>query len=98
MPAAGSRPTLSAPSPGCAASNAMRPRVLPRAFMGASSAFRFRTDQMTSPTTSRIPTAEEFLRTDLGYICGNLMQEFSCMAGGRLLITGGAGFLGYYLV
>lgn len=45
-----------------------------------------------------IPTLEELLRRDLDYICGNLRDEFGRMAGKRLLITGGAGFLGYYLV
>jgi UDP-glucuronate decarboxylase len=38
------------------------------------------------------------VRTDLQYICDNLSEEFGRMAGQRLLITGGGGFLGYYLV
>jgi len=50
---------------------------------------------MNSP---RIPALAELLRTDLDYICDNLREEFGRMAGQRLLITGGAGFLGYYLV
>ena len=49
-------------------------------------------------TTARIPALEELLQGDLDYICGNLKEEFGRMAGQRLLITGGAGFLGYYLV
>jgi nucleoside-diphosphate-sugar epimerase len=49
-------------------------------------------------TPHRIPELSELLRTDLDYICGNLREEFARMAGGGLLITGGAGFLGYYLV
>jgi len=40
----------------------------------------------------------DFLVRDLTYICDNLSQEFSRMAGKNLLVTGGAGFLGYYLV
>src|SRR5882672_10827478 len=45
-----------------------------------------------------IPDLQSLLRQDLDYICGNLQEEFARMAGKRLLITGGAGFLGYYLV
>ncbi len=44
-----------------------------------------------------LPLAE-LLGRDLDYICGNLREEFGRMAGSTLLITGGAGFLGYYLV
>jgi len=36
--------------------------------------------------------------TDLEYICDGLREEFSRLEGRSLLITGGAGFLGYYLV
>ncbi len=43
-------------------------------------------------------TAADIVNKDLDYICGNLKQEFGTMAGKRLLIVGGAGFLGYYLV
>lgn len=45
-----------------------------------------------------IPSLDALLKQDLDYICGNLRQEFGRMAGQSLLITGGAGFLGYYLV
>lgn len=41
--------------------------------------------------------ANDVIRTDLDYICSQLQEEFSQMSGKRLLITGGAGFLGYYL-
>jgi nucleoside-diphosphate-sugar epimerase len=43
-------------------------------------------------------TAQGVIREDLQYICTNLREEFACLAGKELLITGGAGFLGYYLV
>ena len=45
-----------------------------------------------------ITTLEALLNQDLDYICANLKEEFGRMAGKNLLITGGAGFLGYYLV
>ena len=46
----------------------------------------------------RIPNLQGLLQTDLEYICANLREEFGQMAGQSLLITGGGGFLGYYLV
>jgi nucleoside-diphosphate-sugar epimerase len=49
-------------------------------------------------TSTRIPTLQDLLRQDLDYIGANLRDEFGRMAGNSLLITGGAGFLGYYLV
>jgi nucleoside-diphosphate-sugar epimerase len=48
--------------------------------------------------TTTLPRLEELLDRDLDYICGNLREEFGRIAGKNLLITGGAGFLGYYLV
>ena len=42
--------------------------------------------------------AKSIIDTDLDYIADQLQQEFSAMAGSNLLITGGAGFLGHYLV
>lgn len=42
--------------------------------------------------------AQDVVAHDLDYICSNLQTEFGSMSGKRLLITGGAGFLGYYLV
>ncbi len=43
-------------------------------------------------------TANNVVKLDLDYICKTNEAEFKKMSGGRLLITGGAGFLGYYLV
>jgi UDP-glucuronate decarboxylase len=43
-------------------------------------------------------TAQDVIDADLQYICNNLRSEFSQMSGKKLLIIGGAGFLGYYLV
>jgi UDP-glucuronate decarboxylase len=40
----------------------------------------------------------QLLDEDLDSICEDLKEEFGRMARGRLLITGGGGFLGYYLV
>lgn len=40
----------------------------------------------------------QLLDEDLDAICTDLSAEFGKMSGGRLLITGGGGFLGYYLV
>jgi len=37
-------------------------------------------------------------RKDLEHVCACLEEEFPCLAGKRLLITGGAGFLGYYFI
>ncbi len=44
------------------------------------------------------PSGAEVVREDLKYICARLDGEFARLAGNRLLITGGAGFLGHYLV
>ena len=41
---------------------------------------------------------EQLLTEDLETICTDLASELGEMAGGRLLVTGGGGFLGYYLV
>ncbi|KAM3114383.1 NAD-dependent epimerase/dehydratase family protein [Phormidesmis sp. 146-33] len=43
-------------------------------------------------------SAKDIITQDLDYICANLTEEFGQMAGKNLLITGGAGFLGYYFV
>jgi UDP-glucuronate decarboxylase len=41
---------------------------------------------------------KQLLREDLDSVCNDLAEEFTLMSGSRLLITGGGGFLGYYLV
>jgi UDP-glucuronate decarboxylase len=43
-------------------------------------------------------SAAEVVKTDLDYIVGNLEEELPRISGKTLLITGGAGFLGHYLV
>jgi len=45
-----------------------------------------------------VETAQEIVDQDLTYITDTLREEFARMRGERLLIVGGAGFLGYYLV
>lgn len=42
--------------------------------------------------------AQDVVKADLEYIQENLSREFAQLQGKNLLITGGAGFLGYYLV
>ncbi len=42
--------------------------------------------------------AEQVIRSDLDLIVENLASEFPAMSGRNLMIAGGAGFLGYYLV
>jgi len=43
-------------------------------------------------------SAAEIVAEDLGAVVGDLSDELQQLAGKRLLLTGGAGFLGYYLV
>lgn len=50
-----------------------------------------------SPTSTGT-TAAEVVAADLDHICDGLRDELAEMAGSRLLIIGGAGFLGHYLV
>ena len=43
-------------------------------------------------------TARDVVLADLAHLAFQLDSDFGKMAGKRLLITGGAGFLGYYLI
>lgn len=45
-----------------------------------------------------LPSLQSLIETDLQAICDDLQEEFRAMSGKGLLITGGAGFLGYYLI
>jgi UDP-glucuronate decarboxylase len=53
---------------------------------------------MVMPKDAVANSAADVVRADLDGLCAVLQDEFERMAGGRLLITGGAGFLGHYLV
>jgi UDP-glucuronate decarboxylase len=46
----------------------------------------------------KLVSLQDLLRDDLDTLCTDLQSEFGQMGGGRLLITGGGGFLGYYLI
>ena len=46
----------------------------------------------------RLIGLQQLVDEDLDAICADLAAEFSEMSGSRLLVTGGGGFLGYYLV
>ncbi len=46
-------------------------------------------------TTMR--TAQDVINADMDYICHEAAESLTKMKGKRLLLTGGAGFLGYYL-
>jgi len=43
-------------------------------------------------------TSQDIVENDLEYIYKKSSDELACIAGKKLLITGGAGFLGYYFV
>jgi nucleoside-diphosphate-sugar epimerase len=45
-----------------------------------------------------VNNSKEVVKKDLEYICQNLKKEFTFLSGKSILITGGAGFLGYYLI
>lgn len=43
-------------------------------------------------------TARVVVERDLEYMCASLREEFTTMGGKHVLLVGGAGFLGYYLI
>ena len=55
-------------------------------------------DEHCGDRASARATAAEVVDSDLASILDRAAAEFAEMAGKRLLVTGGAGFLGYYLV
>ncbi|HTL89202.1 MAG TPA: NAD-dependent epimerase/dehydratase family protein [Leptolyngbya sp.] len=59
---------------------------------------RLNQEGLISDRSKPQPCAKDIIAEDLDYICNNLTEEFGAMAGKNLLITGGAGFLGYYFV
>lgn len=52
----------------------------------------------TRPVGLIVPATSALVQHDLEHIRGGLANELPALAGKKLLITGGAGFLGYYLV
>lgn len=53
---------------------------------------------LTVQLANNVRTARDVVQSDLEYICDKLEEELAQMSGKKLLITGCAGFLGYYLV
>jgi UDP-glucuronate decarboxylase len=56
------------------------------------------TRAMTATMNTTPSTAAEVVRSDLDDVVSRCHEEFAALSGRRVLLTGGAGFLGYYLV
>ena len=52
----------------------------------------------TRTNRARVEPLVDLMRRDLDYVSAGLRDEWAAMAGKSLLITGGGGFLGYYMV
>jgi nucleoside-diphosphate-sugar epimerase len=53
---------------------------------------------MGDERSGSVESLRDLLDRDLDYVCDRLRDDYASMAGKRVLITGGAGFLGYYMV
>jgi UDP-glucuronate decarboxylase len=53
---------------------------------------------VTTSIETQLLAAQQVVENDLEYITSDLAEEFRRLSGRRLLLTGGAGFLGHYLV
>src|SRR5688572_19251138 len=51
-----------------------------------------------SPISLPVANGTDVVAADLDYCCSRLADVFERMSGRRVLLTGGAGFLGHYLV
>jgi UDP-glucuronate decarboxylase len=81
------------------------PEARPCAFIHAADLINFRRQEnevaelvATARGERSAQRAADIVEEDLNYICRHAADELAEMAGKRLLITGGAGFLGHYLV
>src|SRR6266436_6087878 len=82
---------------GFAASSATRPHVTPRLSTRGNLLFRAY-GILDMEKHRRLLGLQQLVDEDLDAMCADLAAEFSEISGSRLLVTGGGGFLGYYLV
>lgn len=66
--------------------------------MRGNSCFEFEPEPEHMQRHRQLIGLRQLLDEDLDAVCADLTAEFGEMSGGRLLVTGGGGFLGYYLV